>query len=142
MPGLILLLTVAVSLCLVGSELLAVYAGFQPLPWGEWLPMLSRVLESWTARLMSVTPCTPYAIAAVMAGVLEGIYWRSKQVWRGYHRSLWQLSLSPLVLALALLTSWVIARYDPGSFRLWAGCLLLAPAAFAITAGYKVSTTR
>jgi len=142
MSGLILFLTICLSGFIVGVEVVPVVAVFQPLGGSEFLLMAEHFIDVREARLMSTTPLVPYVVAAVIAGVIEGFYWRAKQVWVGYHRSLWQLSLSPLVLALALLTSWVVALHEPGNLRLWVMCLLLTPAAFALTAGYKASTTR
>lgn len=142
MPGLILITGVCISLLIVGSELIPVYGVFKALSWGEWPPMLERFLGVSKARLISAIPHLPYAIAAVIAGLIESIYWRSGQIWRGYHRSLWQLSLVPIILALAILISWVIALYEPDRGRLWIVCGLLIPAAFALSAGYKVSSTR
>lgn len=142
MTGVVLLLSIAFAALLVGSELMAIYAVFKPLAPGEWLPMLGRLLEISKGRLLSALPLLPYAIAATVAGLVEGLYWRSRQSWRGYHRSLWQLSIAPIVLAVALLMSWVMALEEPGRGRLWAVCGLLIPAAFALSAGYKVSSTR
>ena len=142
MPGVVVFLSMGLATLIVGSELMAVYAVFQARPWGEWWPLLMRVVEIAEGRLFSATPLLPYAAAAVIAGLMEGVYWRSRQRWRGYHRSLWQLALAPMVWAVALLLSWVIALDEPGWGRLWIVCGLLILTAFALSAGYKVSSTR
>ncbi|MDH3598007.1 MAG: hypothetical protein OEU26_00040 [Candidatus Tectomicrobia bacterium] len=142
MPRLIVLLAICFGLYIVGIEAADLYHVLRPLPWTDWPPVLESFHLIARARIRSCGPLLPYGAAALMAGMSEGTYWRSRQVWRGYHRSIWQFSGVFVILAPAVFFSWVIALNEQTLWRVWMTCPLLAAASFSLSAGYKASTVR
>ncbi len=102
MSRLVVVIALLAALFLVGVEILPMWKWAFSLPWREGLPVVTLWLEIAQYRLIGVAPLAIIAVAALLAGGLEGIYWRSKRQWRGYHRSLWECSPAPLLLSLGL----------------------------------------
>lgn len=142
MPRLITFMVICLAIYMIGLELSTIYDYLKPLPWKDWLPLMAHYRQLIVARVIGSKSMMPYLIAALVVGTVEGLSWRSKQVWRGYHRSVWQLSGVSIILAIALFVSWSLALKGPGTHRLWAACILLIPASFTMSAGYKASTVR
>ena len=142
MPRLVVVVALLAALLLVGVEILPMWKWASSLPWREGLPVVTLWLEIAKYRLLAVAPLLIIAVAALLAGVLEGIYWRSKRQWQGYYRSLWECSPAPLLLALGLTLNWALSIHPKPLTGVWIACLLQGLVGFGVSSGYKPATTR
>lgn len=113
--------------------------------------MLSPVPPTWAAQVAWVVRHRRQRLAhwqgvlaaAALAGLTEGVLWRRRQVFRGYHLMLWRWGwtvLGVLVLGSGLFLGWPRAIPTVWACPGLAG--LTVAASFALVAGARVPVLR
>lgn len=142
MPRYVVALAAIVAVFIGGIRIVILWNLATSYPWQEGIVVIGDFLDVVEMRFRAIYPMSIYLIGCLLAGVVEGYYWRIGQLWSGYHRFLAELSYAPLFIGFSLILNWGFAINPQPLLTLWLACLFFGVFGWCLSAGYKAASVR